>query len=50
MIDYGEDGTKIIEVKKALEKIKSLKEEIYKQRRKLSSNKSRKNLNEENSN
>ena len=50
MIDYWEDGTKILEVKKALEQIKSQKEEIDKQRRKISSSKSRKSLNEENSN
>ena len=50
MIDYWEDGIKIIEVKKALEQIKSQKEEIDKQRRKISSSKSRKSLNEENSN
>ena len=50
MIDYWEEGTKIIEVKKALESIKNQKEEIDKQRRKISSNKSRKNLSEENSN
>ena len=50
MIDYWEEGTKIIEVKKALENIKNQKEEIDKQRRKISSNKSRKNLSEENSN
>ena len=49
-IDYWEDGTKIKEVKKALENIKIQKEEIDKQRRKLSSNKSRKSLNEENNN
>ena len=50
MIDFWEEGTKIIEVKKALENIKNQKEEIDKQRRKISSNKSRKNLSEENSN
>ena len=50
MIDYWEDGTKILEVKKALEQIKIQKEEIDKQRRKISSSKLRKNLNEENSN
>ena len=50
MIDYWEDGTKILEVKKALEQIKIQKEEIDKQRRKISSSKSRKSLNEENSN
>ena len=48
MIDYWEDGTKIIEVKKALENIKIQKEEIDKQKRKISSNKSRKSLNEDN--
>ena len=49
-IDYWEDGTKIIEVKKALENIKIQKEEIDKQKRKLASNKSRKSLNEDNNN
>ena len=47
-LDYWEDGTKIIEVKKALENIKNQKEEIDKQRRKISSNKSRKSLSDEN--
>ena len=50
MIDYWEDGVKIIEIKKALENIKNQKEEIDKQRRKLSSNKSRKTQNEDNNN
>ena len=50
MIDYWEDGVKIIEIKKALENIKNQKEEIDKQRRKLSSNKSRKSQNEDNNN
>ena len=49
-IDYWEDGTKIIEIKKQLENIKNQKEEIDKQRRKLSSNKSRKSQNEDNNN
>ena len=49
-IDYWEDGTKILEVKKALENIKSQKEEIDKQRRKLSSSKSRKSQNDDNNN
>ena len=49
-IDYWEDGTKIIEVKKALENIKIQKEEIEKQKRKISSNKSRKNQNDDNNN
>ena len=49
-IDYWEDGTKIIEVKKALENIKIQKEEIDKQKRKLASSKSRKSLNEDNNN
>ena len=47
-LDYWEDGTKIKEVKKALENIKNQKEEIDKQRRKISSNKSRKSLSDEN--
>jgi tousled-like kinase len=47
-LDYWEDGTKIIEVKKSLENIKNQKEEIDKQRRKISSNKSRKSLSDEN--
>ena len=50
MMDYWEDGTKIKEVKKALENIKIQKEEIDKQRRKLSSSKSRKSQNEDNNN
>ena len=50
VIDYWEDGTKIIEIKKALENIKNQKEEIDKQRRKISSNKSRKSQNEDNNN
>ena len=49
-IDYWEDGTKIIEIKKQLENIKNQKEEIDRQRRKLSSNKSRKSQNEDNNN
>ena len=47
-LDYWEDGTKIIEVKKALENIKNQKEEIDKQRRKISSIKSRKSQSEDN--
>ena len=50
VIDYWEDGVKMIEIKKALENIKNQKEEIDKQRRKISSNKSRKSQNEENNN
>ena len=50
VIDYWEDGTKMIEIKKALENIKNQKEEIDKQRRKISSNKSRKSQNEDNNN
>jgi len=50
VIDYWEDGTKIIEIKKALENIKNQKDEIDKQRRKISSNKSRKSQNEDNNN
>ena len=50
MIDYWEDGTKIIELKKSLENIKAQKEEIDKQRRKISSNKSRKNQSEDTNN
>ena len=50
MMDYWEDGTKIKEIKKALENIKNQKEEIDKQRRKLSTAKSRKSQNEENNN
>lgn len=50
MLDYWEDGTKMIEIKKALENIKNQKEEIDKQRRKISSNKSRKSQNEDNNN
>jgi tousled-like kinase len=49
-IDYWEDGTKIIEVKKQLESIKNQKEEIDKQRRKISSSKSRKSQNDDNNN
>ena len=49
-IDYWEDGTSIIEVKKSLESIKNKKEEIEKQKRKISSNKSKKNLSEDNFN
>ena len=49
-IDYWEDGTKILEVKKALENIKTQKEEIDKQRRKISSSKSRKSQNDDNNN
>ena len=49
-IDYWEDGTKIVEIKKQLENIKNQKEEIDRQRRKLSSNKSRKSQNEDNNN
>ena len=50
VIDYWEDGTKMIEIKKALENIKNQKEEIDKQRRKISSSKSRKSQNEDNNN
>ncbi len=50
MIDYWEEGIKIIEIRKALENIKNQKEEIDKQRRKISSSKSKKSLNEESSN
>ena len=49
-MDYWEDGTKIIELKKNLENIKLQKEELDKQRKRLSSNKNRKNQVEENSN
>ena len=49
-IDYWEDGTKIIEIKKQLENIKNQKEEIDKQRRKISSSKSRKTQNDDNNN
>ena len=50
ILDYWEDGTKIIELKKNLENIKLQKEELDKQRKRLSSNKNRKNQVEENSN
>ena len=50
ILDYWEDGTKIIELKKNLENIKLQKEELDKQRKRLSSNKNRKNQIEENSN
>ena len=49
-IDYWEDGTKIIEIKKQLENIKNQKEEIDKQKKKLSANKSRKSQNDDNNN
>ena len=45
MMDYWEDGVKIIELKKNLENIKIQKEEIDKQKKRLSSNKNRKNNN-----
>jgi len=50
ILDYWEDGAKIIELKKNLENIKLQKEELDKQRKRLSSNKNRKNQIEENSN
>ena len=50
ILDYWEDGSKIIELKKNLENIKLQKEELDKQRKRLSSNKNRKNQIEENSN
>jgi tousled-like kinase len=43
MMDYWEDGVKIIELKKNLENIKMQKEEIDKQKKRLSSNKNRRN-------
>ena len=43
MMDYWEDGVKIIELKKNLENIKIQKEEIDKQKKRLSSNKNRRN-------
>ena len=36
IMDYWEDGTKMVEIKKKLEKIKLQKEEIEKRKRKLS--------------
>ena len=52
ILDYWEDGVKIIELKKNLENIKQQREEIDKQRKRLSSIKNRKNQNqsEENGN
>ena len=52
ILDYWEDGAKIIELKKNLENIKQQREEIDKQRKRLSSIKNRKsqNFSEENGN
>ena len=46
IMDYWEDGKKIIDLKKNLENIKIQREEIDKQRKRLSSNKNRKNQNQ----
>ena len=46
ILDYWEDGTKIIELKKNLENIKIQREELDKQRKRLSSKTSRKNQNQ----
>jgi len=46
ILDYWEDGVKIIELKKNLENIKQQREELDKQRKRLSSIKNRKNQNQ----
>ena len=46
IMDYWEDGKKIVELKKNLENIKLQREELDKQRKRLSSNKNRKNQNQ----
>lgn len=46
ILDYWEDGVKIIELKKNLESIKQQREELDKQRKRLSSIKNRKNQNQ----
>ena len=46
ILDYWEDGKKIVELKKNLENIKLQREELDKQRKRLSSNKNRKNQNQ----
>ena len=47
IMDYWEDGKKIIELKKNLENIKIQKEELDKQKKKLASSKNKKNQNME---
>ena len=47
IMDYWEDGKKIIELKKNLENIKLQKEELDKQKKKLASSKNKKNQNME---
>ena len=47
ILDYWEDGKKIIELKKNLENIKIQKEELDKQKKKLASSKNKKNQNME---
>ena len=47
IMDYWEDGKKIIELKKSLENIKIQKEELDKQKKKLASSKNKKNQNME---